>query len=59
MEFRIFDLPTQRDDTRAIESRWCELNTKLRNGEQLDEVELNWMDTANNWLITTEGVHNG
>ena len=53
MEFRIFDLPTQRDDTRAIESRWCELNTKLRNGEQLDEVELNWMDTANNWLITT------
>ena len=53
MEFRIFSLPTERDDIRIIESRWCELNTKLRNGEQLDDVELNWMDTANNWLITT------
>lgn len=53
MDFRIFSLPTERDDIRVIESRWCELNTKLRNGEKLDEVELNWMDTANNWLITT------
>jgi len=53
MELRIFDLPTPNDDTNIIERRWCELNTKFRNGDELDEVEINWMDSANNWLTTT------
>jgi hypothetical protein len=53
MELRIFDLPTPKDDTIIIERRWCELNTKFRNGDTLDEVEINWMDSANSWLTTT------
>jgi len=52
MEFQIFELPTQNDAPGKIESRWCELNTKFRNGETLDEIEIDWMDTANNWLMT-------
>lgn len=54
MDIRIFDLPTKDADISVIESTYCALKTKYRNGEPLDEVEFNWMDTANNWLITTE-----
>jgi len=56
MDFRIFSLPTEDDDRNLIESRWCELNTRRRNGEKLDEVEINWMDTANNWLSVSEST---
>lgn len=54
MDIRVFDLPTVDDDINVIERAYCALKTKYRNGEELDEVEFNWMDTANNWLITTE-----
>ena len=50
VDVRIFDLPTRRDSLIDIERRWCELNTRLRAGERLDEVEIDWMDTANTWL---------
>lgn len=53
MNVTLFTLPTPKDDIRVIERTWCELNTRLRNGEKLDEVEINWMDTANTWLMTT------
>jgi hypothetical protein len=53
MDFRIFELPTANDDNFVIERAWCELNTRLRNGDSLDEVEINWMDTANTWLMST------
>jgi len=53
MDYRVFELPTANSGIREIESRWCELNTKVRNGEKLDEVEINWMDTANTWLSVT------
>lgn len=52
MDIRCFSLPTINDDYRVIERTFCELNTKLRNGDDLDEVELNWMDTANTWLVS-------
>lgn len=51
-EIRYFSLPTINDDLTVIERTYCELNTKYRNGEPLDEVELNWMDTANTWLVS-------
>lgn len=51
-EIRYFSLPTINDDLTVIERTYCELNTKYRNGEYLDEVELNWMDTANTWLVS-------
>lgn len=50
MDIRVFDLPTINDAPENIERRICELNTKYRNGEQLDEIELDWLDTANTWL---------
>lgn len=52
MEIRVFDLPTINDDFYTIERRYNELESKYRNGEQLDEVEINWMETANTWLMT-------
>lgn len=52
-DYRVFELPTANDDTFVIERTWCELNTRLRNGDSLDEVEINWMDTANTWLLTS------
>lgn len=52
-DFRVFELPTANDDTFVIERTWCELNTRLRNGDNLDEVEINWMDTANTWLLSS------
>lgn len=54
MDIRVFDLPTAKDDIATIEKLFCELNRKYRNGEELDEVEFNWMDTANTWLLTSE-----
>jgi len=54
MELRVFNLPTIEDDLFVIERTWCELNSRRRNGEALDEVEITWMDAANTWLITAE-----
>ena len=55
MEFRVFDLPTENADRNVIEQRWCEINARIRNGDELDRVELDWFDTANTWLMTAEG----
>lgn len=51
MDVRVFDLPTCDDDVSLIERRLTELERRARNGEQLDEIELDWMDTANTWLM--------
>jgi len=51
MDIRVFDLPTRYDDPYAIERRLKELEDRARHGVELDEVEINWMDTANTWLI--------
>ncbi|CAB4142399.1 hypothetical protein UFOVP447_4 [uncultured Caudovirales phage] len=51
MDIRVFDLPTRYDDPYTIERRLRELEERARHGVELDEVEINWMDTANTWLI--------
>lgn len=51
MDIRVFELPTRDDDMFVIERRLTELMSRFRNGEQLDEIELDWMDTANTWLV--------
>ena len=51
MDIRVFDLPTRNDDVTLIERRLTELERRARNGEPLDEIELDWMDTANTWLM--------
>ncbi len=53
-DYRVFELPTVNDDTFVIERTWCALNTRLRNGDSLDEVEINWMDSANTWLLESK-----
>jgi hypothetical protein len=52
MDIRVFDLPTRNDDPYIIERRLRELENKARYGVKLDEIEIDWMDTANTWLIT-------
>ncbi len=53
MDIRMYDLPTLRDGKDIIEKRFNELVIKYRNGEYLDEIEIDWLDTANTWLLTT------
>lgn len=53
MDIRVYDLPTLRDGLDIIERRFNELEVKYRNGEQLDEIEIDWLDTANTWLLTS------
>lgn len=51
MDIRVFDLPTRRDDLYTIERTLRELENKARYGVKLDEIEIDWMDSANTWLI--------
>lgn len=54
MDIRVFNLPTRDDDTYVIERRLYELEDRARYGAALDEVEMDWVDTANNWLIAEQ-----
>jgi hypothetical protein len=51
MDIRVFDLPTRDDSVSVIERRLSELESAARQGVSLDEIELDWMDTANTWLM--------
>lgn len=50
MEVKIHKFPTLSDGRIHIEEVYCELLNKYRSGEELDPEEIDWMDTANNWL---------
>ena len=54
MDISLYALPTMQNGVAAVEFKYCELFNKYRNGETLDPVVLDWMDTANTWLITSE-----
>ena len=56
MEIRVFDLPPRSASFDSIEKRLHELEQRSRKGDELDEVEIDWMDTANTWLVM-EGCH--
>lgn len=58
MDVMMFDFPTMRDDRIAVETKYCELLNLYRRGEQLDEIEIDWLDSANTWLINTETTSN-
>lgn len=53
MDIRVFDFPTDKDNINEIERRYTELLSQYRRGEPLDEIEIDWMDTANTWLLTS------
>lgn len=59
MEIRVFDLPPRNADVYTIERRLRELEEQARHGVELDEVEINWMETANTWLIAEWSNYNG
>lgn len=50
MDIKMHNFPTLRDGRIAIEEKFCELNSRYRNGESLEPEAIDWMDTANNWL---------
>lgn len=50
MQVEIFSFPTQ-DHPREVELKFCELINRYRGGEKLEPEVLDWMDTANNWLM--------
>lgn len=52
MDVEMYTFPTLTDGRIAVEEKYCELINKYRNGETMDPVVLDWMDTANNWLMT-------
>lgn len=53
MDIQIFSFPTLNDGRLVVEEVYCDLVNKYRNGEVLDVEELDWMDSANTWLIDT------
>lgn len=54
MDVAVYSFPTMADGVVAVEQKFCELMTLYRNGEHLDEIEIDWLDSANNWLMDTE-----
>lgn len=54
-EVLVFKFPSLNGDSRTeIERKYCELVNEYRNGARLDPEVLDWMDTANTWLMTSE-----
>ena len=57
-EVLIFKFPDFRSDNRmVIERKYCELINDYRNGEPLDPEVLDWMDSANAYLISMESTN--
>lgn len=52
MDVQVFDLPTLTENTSIhdVEIKFCEMSSRYRNGDGLDEVEITWFDSANTWL---------
>lgn len=53
MEIEIYNFPTMRDGRIAVEEAYCHLVNAYRNGDPLKPEMLDWMDSANTWLMTT------
>jgi len=54
MQVEMFSLPTLSDGVTAVEQKFCEVYSAYRNGESLDPEVLDWMDTANTWLMESK-----
>jgi len=53
MDIELYDFPTMKDGRIAVEEAYCHLINAYRNGDPLKPEMLDWMDTANTWLMTT------
>lgn len=58
MDVVLYSFPTKADGVFAVEQRFCELLSQYRNGEKLDEIEIDWLDSANTWLMNTGSTSN-
>ena len=51
MDYRVFSFPTPKDGIVAIEKEVLSLELRERNGEPLDQVEIDWIDYAHLVLL--------
>jgi len=54
MDVETYTFPTMNDGRIVVEEAYCNLINAYRNGDTLKPEMLDWMDSANTWLITTE-----
>ena len=50
MDIEIYTFPTM-DNPKAVEVAYCDLLNAQRRGEYLPEEVVDWMESANTWLI--------
>ena len=53
MEVELFAFPTM-ENPKAVDDTFCNLLNAQRRGESLPVEALDWMDTANNWLMESK-----
>lgn len=53
MKIKEYEFPLQEDGIRAIEYFYCKLLNEYRD-RTISNIEKDWMDAANTWLITLE-----
>lgn len=54
-----FNFPTFKENYRIeVERKYCELVRDYRNGIRLAPEAIDWMDSANNWLMSSESHTN-
>ena len=56
MDIQIYDLPTVDAGTDILEKKYCEVLNRYRRGEKLAIEVVDWLDYANNILITSERI---
>lgn len=56
MDLKIYNFPTLKDGRIAVEEVYCTLLTKYRCGQEMAPEEVDWMDAANTWLMTTGSI---
>lgn len=53
MEIQIYKFPTM-ENPKAVEVAYCELLNAQRRGENLPDEVIDWMESANTWLIESK-----
>jgi len=53
MEVAVYSFPTM-ENPKAVEITYCELLNAQRRGETLPVEALDWMDSANTWLLESK-----
>lgn len=53
MEVEVYSFPTM-ENPKAVEVTYCELLNAHRRGETLPIEAIDWMDSANTWLLESK-----